>query len=213
MTSSSRQAALVALLAVAGLTSAMASSIPLSYTTTSAGTTGVDANSLLAVPGSYTYGNTFSAGAGQTAVAGTAAGFFDDYIFTISAATADSITSSITLPGTLEIDGLQATLFSYSAGETIPLFVSNLPPGGTEIGGWSTAFNSGGASGSVTVIPTTTLTAGTYALEIKGTVSGSAGGSYSGVLDAEPASVPLPAALPLLLSGLGGLGLWSRRRC
>jgi hypothetical protein len=212
MASSSLKALLGALLTVVGLPSAMASSVPLSYTTTSTGTTGAGANSPLAA-GSYTYGNTFGAGAGQTAIPGTTAGFFDDYFFTVSAATADSITSSINLPGTLQIDNLQATLFTYSAGETIPLFLSNLPPGGTEIDGWSSAFNSGATSGSITVIPTTTLTAGTYALEIKGTVSGSAGGSYSGVLDMAPAPVPLPAALPLLLSGLGGLGFcWGRRR-
>ena len=49
-----------------------------------------------------------------------------------------------------------------------------------------------------------TLNPGTYVLEVRGVVTGSTGGSYAGTLQVAP--VPLPAALPLLLSGLGLLG-------
>jgi len=41
-------------------------------------------------------------------------------------------------------------------------------------------------------------------------VNGTSGGSYSGTLNVNP--VPLPAGLPLLLSGMGLLGGWLRRR-
>jgi hypothetical protein len=57
------------------------------------------------------------------------------------------------------------------------------------------------------VLPETLLAPGSYVLEIRGNVTGSAGGSYSGVLNLAPAPVPLPAALPLLLSGIGLFGV------
>lgn len=47
-------------------------------------------------------------------------------------------------------------------------------------------------------------------LDVAGIASGAGGGNYIGSPDLQP--VPLPAALPLLLSGLGGLGVWGRRR-
>jgi hypothetical protein len=61
-----------------------------------------------------------------------------------------------------------------------------------------------------TVLNPTTLAAGTYVLEIRGDVTGSDGGTYSGSLNLNP--VPLPAALPLLLSGFGLLGGTLRKR-
>jgi hypothetical protein len=198
------------LLSIVGAGRVFASTVTLSDTTTSTGTTNYGADTSLPVPGSYTYADTFAAGSGGTPVSGTPYGFFDDYVFTIAGATADSITSTINLGGTLEIDGLQVGLFSYMAGQTLPIYGSTLPPGSVAIDGWSTPINSGSTTGTVSVIPATNLTQGTYVLEVLGTVTGSAGGSYSGVLNLTP--VPLPGALPLLLSGLGGLGLWGRRR-
>ncbi len=61
-----------------------------------------------------------------------------------------------------------------------------------------------------TVLSPTTLSAGTYVLEVRGNVTGTAGGGYSGVIDLQP--VPVPAALPLMLSGLGLLGGLLRKR-
>jgi hypothetical protein len=59
-------------------------------------------------------------------------------------------------------------------------------------------------------IMNTTLSSGSYYLEVRGNVDGTSGGSYSGTLNIAP--VPLPAALPLLLSGFGLLGGLVRRR-
>jgi hypothetical protein len=53
------------------------------------------------------------------------------------------------------------------------------------------------------------LNAGTYDLQVRGTTE-ALGGSYSGVMNLTP--VPLPAAFPLLLSGLGMLRGLRRRR-
>jgi hypothetical protein len=63
---------------------------------------------------------------------------------------------------------------------------------------------------TVNVLPNTTLTAGTYSLEVRGTVTGSSGGNYTGSLNVTP--VQLPAALPALLGGLGVLATCARRR-
>ncbi len=198
------------LLSVAGARFATASTVALSYTTTSIGTSGSGADTSLPVPGSYTYADTFGAGSGATPVSGTPYGFFDDYLFTITGATADSITSTINLGSTLSISGLQVGLFSYVTGQTLPIYGTTLPPGSVQVDGWSTPITSSGITGTVNVIPPTQLPSGTYVLEVLGTATGSAGGSYSGVLNLAP--VPLPAALPLLLSGLGALGLLSLKR-
>jgi hypothetical protein len=190
---------------------AMASSVTLSESTTASGTVNSGVTTGLAVPGSYIYGNSFGAGAGGTPILGSTSGFFDDFVFSISGAIANSITSTIDLGSVLQVSGLQVALFSYTSGQTLPVFGTSPPPGGVMVDGWSSPI-SGGASGIISVIAPTDLAQGSYVLEVRGTVTGSAGGSYSGVLNLAPAPVPLPAALPLLLSGLGGLGLWSRRR-
>lgn len=63
----------------------------------------------------------------------------------------------------------------------------------------------------VALTPTTLLTAGDYSLEVRGVLKEP--GSYSGTLIAmAPTVVPLPAALPLLLLGLGAIGAAGIRR-
>jgi hypothetical protein len=60
--------------------------------------------------------------------------------------------------------------------------------------------------------PSTLFTPGAYSLRVRGTIVGQPA-SYAGNLIAiAPSPVPLPAALPLLLLGMGGLGAMGRRR-
>jgi hypothetical protein len=190
-------------LAATSVSTSMAATVALSDTTTSAGTTGNGGDSALATPGSYTYANTFGAGSGGGSVSSTLTdGFYDDYVFTITGASADSVTSTINLGNILAIDGLQVALFTFGTGQAVPVAGSPLASG------WSQALN--GGVGTVAVISPIDLAPGSYVLEVAGTVTGTAGGSYSGSLNLAP--VPLPAAFPLLLSGLGAMGLWNRRR-
>lgn len=160
------------------------------------------------VPGSYTYGNGY--GAPTTTLPGSPGsgfGFYDNYVFTIGGAQANSITSTINLVD-LVLSDLQVRLYSL-AGNTLPTLG---PAAGGSISSWSTPISGPGFSGTVAVIPLTTLDPGTYVLEVRGNITGGGGGSYAGSLNLIPVPVPLPAAAWLLLSGLGALGLHVRRK-
>jgi len=62
----------------------------------------------------------------------------------------------------------------------------------------------------VALTPVSPLGSGNYVLQVRGVLA--APGSYSGTLIAQPAVVPLPAALPLLMLGLGGMVVAGIRR-
>lgn len=165
----------------------------------------------LAVPGSSTYGHTFTAP--TTTIPGSAGGFgfYDDFVFTIAGATTNSITSTIDFSGLLQITNLQVRLFNAS-GNTFPVLTApaGCPGVGcTLINAWSSPVSYGPTTGTVAVLPGSLLGAGTYVLEVRGKVVGAAGGSYSGVLNLAP--VPVPAAAWLFGSGVVGL-LATRRR-
>ncbi len=183
-----------------------ASAAVLSYEQTASGRTGSgQATSYLSLPTSDTYSRTFNAP--TTQIGTTGYGFYDDFIFTVSTATADAITSTIDFANVLAINNLQVRLYNFSTNPNLP--VLGMPNGGA-IDAWSNTFNlAPGTNQIVNVLPMTLLNAGTYVLEVRGNVTGSAGGSYSGSLNLVP--TPLPAALPLLLSGLGIMGAVRRR--
>jgi hypothetical protein len=173
-------------------------------------TTGGVTTYTLSSPGTYNYGQSFgplslfTSGSKQYA-------FYTDYVFTVAPSAFDSLSSSINLGTTEAVNGLQARLYDYSVGSTQNLTLPAFSPSGPVSDAWSTASNlAPGLTGSTSVITPTTLGAGTYVLEIRASSVGTAGGSYSGVVNLTP--VPLPAALPLLFSGLGLFGAFRRKQ-
>lgn len=173
--------------------------LPLSARLTASGETGSGGNPTLTSPGSYNYGTTFTAQTAPLAAPYDSWGFYDTYVFTVGGSFANSVTTTINLGTLLGISNLQARLYSANPGETVP--VLGAPPAmgsGEYFLGWTSPI---GPGGQVAVIDNATLTTGTYVLEIRGLVTGGSGGSYAGVLNLTP--VPLPAGLPLLLTGMG----------
>ncbi len=167
------------------------------------------------VPGSYLFGNGFGSSTspipGSQPPAGAPPswpaagfGFYDDWVFTISDANVNAISTTLDL-GSLRVSDLQVRLYSLDA-NTLPTLGS---AGGSVISAWSAPLTGPGYTGTVVVVPQTSLAAGTYVLEVRGNVTGANGGSYSGSMNVN--AVPLPAAAWLLLSGLAGFAPLMRR--
>jgi hypothetical protein len=200
--------ALTSLTVAAGLCLALtenAAAATLSYEETASGITGggtvTDYSQL---PVSDFFGNNLGKASGTLgAPADPGFTFYDDYVFTVANSTVDAASFVLNEGSTLAINDLQMRLYSTS-GNTLPV-LGNLPAGLEA--SWSNPISTNGSTSNLTA---TMLTAGTYVLEVRGDVTGQAGGSYAGLIDLQP--VPLPAALPLLLSGLGLLGGFARKR-
>lgn len=152
---------------------------------------------MVGLPFSQTYGTTFTAPQAPGDV------FYEDYAFTIPAGSFNSVTVDFDLGNFLSISNVQAGLFAGAPG-----VVGGAPAGGANVVAWTTPVSSG--FGTVNMINQTSLAAGSYVLEIRGTVTGSAGGSYSGLLNVSP--VPEADGIALALAGFGALAFVRARR-
>jgi hypothetical protein len=170
---------------------------------------------MLSVPGQYSFLDSFSSQQSNvlTGVTPSTVGsyaFEDTYKFSVSqAASGDVLTVSLNL-GTVspvfDISNLQFRLYEVSSNAVQPGL--GVPPGSTLITAWMGT--SGPSTGTSIRANFSGIQAGTYFLDVAGTADGSLGGTYLGQLNLSP--VPLPAALPLLLSGLGLFGAVRRRK-
>jgi hypothetical protein len=169
------------------------------------------------VPGQYTYDQSFSNPEASGAIIGSniyggpmygnlgAAGFVDDYFFQITPAQADVVSATISLGDLFSVDTLFARIYSLDANPGG--LVSTGVPNGPVLYG---TMNTSGPVSLVQINPVM-LTAGSYVLEISGVANGTLGGSYTGTLNFG-SPVPLPAGLPLLLTGIATLAGFARRR-
>jgi hypothetical protein len=184
---------------------ANASAATLSYEETAGGVSGSGAMTNYShLPVSDFFGNTLGPSSGTLgAPADPGFTFYDDFVFTVASSTLDAASFLLNEGSTLAIDNLQMRV--YSASGNTPPVLGNSPAGLRA--GWSNPISTNGASST---LGTTLLGSGTYVLEVRGDVVGTAGGSYAGIIDLQP--VPLPAAFPLMLSGLGLVAGLARKR-
>lgn len=167
----------------------------------------------VALPGQYIFGSAFSAPQANPLLGTSGSGsygFQDTYIFTLPAsATGDVLTATLNLGDLFNISNLQVRLYGFTAGSALPpATVGAIPAGALNAIGWNGFATQ--PDPSVISLSFGAVPAGTYYLDIRGTATGQAGGAYAGIFNVAP--VPLPAALPLLLSGLGLLGAARRRK-
>lgn len=154
---------------------------------------------VLAVPGTYSYQDSYGSASGGSS-------FVDSFLIQVAPNSLDAITTTIDVP-MLGISGLKSRLFAFDP--TNPAD-SPIPTTGSFNGSWTqVVFSQGQTTGYVNVLLDNDVTAGFYVLQIAGTLA-SGGGSYGGNLDLSP--VPLPAALPLFMSGLALFALRRRRK-
>ena len=162
--------------------------------------------------GQSTVGSDFSTGETVQSATGSVPpdsgwNFYDDYFFSTTTATANNATV-ISNFSTASISNIQVRILTSGgqSGTPNPAPTLGIPTGGA-VDGWTAPLV--GSNGSLSILLPTGFASGSYDLQVRGEAIG-ANASYGGTLQVEP--VPLPAGLPLLLSGLGMLGGLVRRR-
>lgn len=152
----------------------------------------------LAAPGSYTYAQSYFS---------PVAGFSDLFTFTVPESSLNGVTATIGFGSILGLGSLGADL--YAGILTNPL---SIPSSATLIAsGVTTPITSGSQTvGLSSVFGPITVAAGSYTLNIHGSVIGAFGGSYSGMLNVTP--VPEPSSALALVAGLGLIGFTMGRK-
>jgi hypothetical protein len=161
----------------------------------------------------YLFSQSFSNSVGSytagTLSNGDTFGLVASYVVALPTSITGSYIFSLNLSSSTGIDDLSARLYSYAPGVNTTLGNTGAPTNGGLVSSWSASVN-GGLVDSTTM-SATNVAAGLYVLEVVGQLSnGATSGSYSGQLSVDP--VPLPAAFPLLLSGVAGMFGFGRRR-
>ncbi len=180
------------------------------YVAPNSTTPAVGDNYDLAVPGQYTFTDTFTTPQSSSQNLGTSSvgayDFQDSYQFTVgTSASGDTLLASLGLGTLYDISNLQFRLYQVAGATTQPI-VGGIPAGSTLVTAWM-----GLAPGDNSMTAAFSgIQSGTYMLDVAGIATGTSGGSYIGSVDLQP--VPVPAALWLMLSGLGGLGALARKR-
>jgi hypothetical protein len=219
-------AVMTAILGVAAGGLASAATLDLTDTVTATGTgagqtytvtpSGLPGNAIISPTTTFNLGNTLNLSSSNTnfnldppySLGANGSGgpwnFQDDYAFSTTGATVQS--ALITLTSTLS--DLQARLI-YAAGNTATSAdpILGPPPGGTVVDSWQT-LTLGGTS--ITDTLATPFAPGSYILQVRGEATPGGSSSYGGAISFT--AVPVPAALPLLLSGVAALGVLGRRR-
>lgn len=175
----------------------------------------VDLGALGLPASSLNFGNSFSVSGSTVSSFGgntfaTTDTFYDTYTFTVPTAGFSSFTASLELGNFLAISNLSSRLYSGTPVAAGTVFGGNP----ALIKPWSAnETNTAGVaagSGLFNMISVPTLAAGTYTLEVRGQVAGTAGGAYAGVINV--AAVPEPSSYLMLGLGLGLMALRIRRQ-
>lgn len=151
------------------------------------------------LPFTISYGQSFNGLTGTT--------FYDDFVFQVTSASFNNATLTMSLGSLLGISGLEVQLYRYVDGQ--------LPVYGAALDNPAAAVLVAQGSGVNAEITALALTAGRYALDVRGLISGTAGGSYAGVFNLTPVqtvtNVPEPTGLLLAAVGLLGMAGLKRR--
>ncbi len=149
-------------------------------------------------PAAVVFGNSTATHLAAGTLAPPDYNFRDRWIFTLgSDANLMSLVAAFSFDGTFGIDNIQVNLLNAA---------------GVVALGWQNVTLSGPFATTVSITPATGLAAGDYTLQVRGLLLNRPA-SYAGALIASaPTVVPVPAALPMLLLGLGVFGAIARKR-
>ncbi len=138
--------------------------------------------------------------------------FYEDYRFTVADGTFSSVSATFDLGQIFSISNLQARLLVDPDPTSMPITPWALTSASV-LQRWSNAVASGQGTGTLQAINPYSLAAGSYIFEVRGNVTGAAGGSYGGVFNV--AAVPEADGMLMAFAGIalvGLFGLFSRRR-